>query len=121
MEPSHLREKLRKSIEMFLKFVFKIPKNSGDKFITSKRVMKLNKNSTKIILMKYRIKNRLVKFQNVLVAVRMELRAVIIILSILGLSRNLHSGGPKYSKKIRLITFLRELLFWKIYPSIIRD
>ena len=93
MEPSHLREKLRKSIEMFLKFVFKIPKNSCDKFITSKRVMKLNKNSTNIILMKYRIKNRLVKFQNVLVAVRMGLRSVIIILSILGLSRNLHWGG----------------------------
>ena len=78
MELSHLGEKLRKSIEMFLKFVFKIPKNSCDKFITSKRVMKLNKNSTNIILMKYRIKNRLVKFQNVLVAVRMELRSVII-------------------------------------------
>ena len=30
-------------------------------------------------------------------------------------------GGPKYSQKIRLIIFLRELLFWKIFPSIIRD
>ena len=87
MEPSHLREKLRKSIEMCLKFVFKIRKNSCDKFITSKRVMKLNKNSTNIILMKYRIKNPVVKFQNVLVAVRIELRSVIRIFLTVDLSR----------------------------------